>query len=132
MARKMKLSGAQLNYVAKRAAYDVAHREYLANSDKIDAEGERLGLETPYCILPEDHPLMIEGQRLLDIENEHKRAMYAAAAALFDWASETVLTKMGTPQQKTEIRDAVAKVKTMAYVERPFEDLVKISLQLAA
>ena len=132
MSRKIKLSAAQISYVAARAAYDVAHREYLTHGEQIDIEGERLGLDTPYCILPPAHPLMIEGQRLLDIENERKRAMYAAAARLFDWASETVLTKMGTPQQKAEIRECVAKVKVMAYVERPFEDLVKISLQLAA
>jgi hypothetical protein len=125
-------SPAQKAYMLARAAFDVAYKACRKHDRIMDAECEKLGLETPYGILPEDHPLMIEAQRLLDRENEFRKLMYDAAHNLFDWATETALAKMGTPKQKTDIRQMVATVKKCAWVERFFIELVDTSMRLAA
>jgi hypothetical protein len=102
---------------------------------EMDAEGVRLGLGTPedaFLILPDGHPMWAKAQQLLDAENEAKALMYQAAFNLFDWATESTLARLGTSEQKTAIRDMVVKVKAMAFVEKPFEDLVSASMGLVA
>jgi hypothetical protein len=58
--------------------------------------------------------------------------MREAAHNLFDWATESTLSKMGTPQQKEQIRAMVESVKKMAHVEKFFIELVDSSMRLAA
>jgi hypothetical protein len=126
------LSKQQITYVAARVVFDAAYsasREY----DKVmDTECERLGIETPYGILPEGHAMWAKAQQLLDKENETKTAMYKAAHDLFDWATSETFKRCGTTQQHKEITDAVNQVKKMAFVEKHFEELVDMSLRLAA
>ena len=129
---KRTFSPAQNAYMLARAAFDVAYKACRDHDKLMDAECEKLGIETPYGILPEGHPLMVEAQRLLDRENEFRKLMYDAAHNLFDWATETTLTKMGTETQKTAIRQMVATVKKCAWVERFFIELVDTSMRLAA
>lgn len=126
------LSPAQNTYAVARAAFDVAYTACREHDKIMDLECERLGLATPYGILPEGHPLMIKAQRLLDQENEFRKLMYAAAHNLFDWATETTLAKMGTPKQKTDVRRMVATVKKCAWVEQWFIELIDTSMRLAA
>ena len=127
-----KLSPAQNTYAIARAAFDVAYKACREHDKAIDAECDRLGIATPYGILPEGHPMMIEAQKLLDRENEFRKLMYEAAHNLFDWATETTLEKMGTTKQKSDIRQMVATVKKCAWVERFFIELVDTSMRLAA
>jgi len=129
---KRAFSPAQNAYMLARAAFDVAYKTCREHDRLMDTECEKLGLKTPYGILPEDHPLMIEAQRLLDRENEFRKLMYEAAHNLFDWATETALAKLGTPKQKTDIRQMVATVKKCAWVERFFIELVDTSMRLTA
>jgi|SRR5579859_6241991 len=120
----------QKQYAIAKAAFDQA-RAASNDYDKVmDAECERLGIETPYGILPEGHPMWQEGQRLLDAENVAKKAMYQAAYNLFDWATEETFKRCGTKKQHAEIRAAVEKVKKMAFVEQFFIDLVDMSMKL--
>ena len=127
-----KFSPAQNAYMLARAAFDVAYKACREHDKIMDLECDRLGIATPYGILPEGHPLMIEAQRLLDRENEFRKLMYDAAHNLFDWTTETTLAKMGTAKQKTDIRQMVATVKKCAWVERFFIELVDTSMKLAA
>lgn len=123
-------STAQTTYMLAMANYQVAHDRDLAYDNLMDAECEKLGIETPYGILPEGHPMWVEGQRLLDAENAAKDLMRQAACLLFDWATETTLAKHGTAKQKQDVRDMVAKVKKMAHVEKFWIDLVDLSMKL--
>ena len=115
-----------------RAAFDVAYKACREHDKIMDRECKRLGIPTPYGILPEGHPLMIEAQRLLDRENEFRKLMYDAAHNLFDWAAETALAKIGTEKQKKDVRAMVATVKKCAWVEQWFIELVGTSMRLAA
>jgi hypothetical protein len=132
MTTTIRFSEAQTNYMIARAAFDVAYKAHRDHDKLMDAECEKLGIETPYGILPDGHPMWEEGQRLLDEENAASTLMYKASHELFDWATETTLAKMGTPEQKAQIRDMVAKVKKMAFVEKYFIELVESSMKLAA
>jgi hypothetical protein len=125
-----KFSQAQEHYLAAKVIYDATHEQFMDQQKAIDVECEKLGIETPYGILPVEHPLMIQGQALLDAENVAKDAMYAAAFILFDWAIETTLSHVGTEAQKATTRAFACTVKKMAFVEQPFIDLVNLSLQL--
>lgn len=122
----------QLNYATARAAFDVAYAESRKYDLAMDAECEKLGIPTPYGILPEGHQMWGRAQHLLDIENATKELMYKAAHDLFDWATSETFKRCGTPQQQTDILEMVAKVKCMAFVQEPFEKLVRLSMQLAA
>jgi len=127
-----KFSVAQMCYVAARAAFEVARKDSRDYDVQIDAECEKLGIKTPYGILPDSHPMLPEAQRLLDVENAATKDLYAAAHALFDWATESTLARIGTPTQKAAIRAMVTAVKKKAFVEQPFIVLVDMSMQLAA
>ena len=122
----------QNEYMAARAYFDVAYKAYLDYEKLMDAECDKLGIATPYGILPEGHPMRIESQRLLDIENAARTKMYAAAHNLFDWATETALARHGTEKQKADIRKMVSTVKKQAFVERFWIELVDTSMRLAA
>jgi hypothetical protein len=134
MTRKAtrKFSAAQMAYMVARATFEVADSDCRANSREIDAECERLGLEFPYGILPEDHPLMVEGQRLLDIYNAALNLMREAAGAMFDWSLTTTFAKHGTAEQQKTIREGVERVKKMAHVEKFHQQMVDLSLKLVA
>lgn len=132
MKTNRKLSTQQIKYVAAKVVFDAAYKAARAYDEIMDDECEKLGIATPYGILPEGHPMWIKAQQLLDKENETKAVMYAAAHDLFDWATSETFKRCGTPQQHKDINDAVDKVKNMAFVEQPFEELVSMSLRLAA
>lgn len=119
-------------YAQAKALHTVCYQRCRAHDEVMDKEGDRLGLPTPYAILPEDHPLMAEAQRLLNAEMAANKILYQAAHNLFDWATETTLARCGTPAQAADVRKMVATVKEMAYVEQPFEELVDISMRLKA
>lgn len=123
-------SGAQLSYLEAKAMFDVAYHAKRDYDIVTDRECDRLGISTPYGILPEGHPMRVEGQRLLDQENEARTLMYAAAHRLFDWASESALAIRGTKAQKESIRQAIVSIKKMAHVEKFFIELVDISMKL--
>lgn len=125
-------SPAQMAYMQARALFEVCQKAYREYELRIDQECNELGIPTPYGILPEDHPMMAEAQRLLDRENEARTLMYDAARNLFDWASETTFLHRGTAKQKAEIREMIAKVKKMAHVEKFFIELVDLSMKLDA
>jgi hypothetical protein len=127
-----KLSTQQIAYLAAKVVFDAAHSACRKYDKLMDSECEKLGIETPYGILPEGHPMWPESQRLLDEENAAKELMYKAAHDLFDWATSETFKRCGTPQQHADILSAVEKVKKMAFVEKHFEDLVSMSLRLAA
>lgn len=129
---KRHFSTQQTAYMLAKAAYDVRHAQHNAFGEEMDKEGERLGLEVPYAILPDDHPMIPKAQALLDLENVAKAKMYRAAFDLFDWATETSFTHVGTKDQHEAIRTAVAQVKTMAYVETHFQEMIDICMRLAA
>lgn len=129
---KRKLSTQQMNYIKARALFDVAYKAHLDYDKLMDAECEKLGIETPYGILPDGHPMWIRGQELLDAENAAKKLMYQAASELFDWATSETFKRVGTPQQHKDIMEAVEQVKKMAFVQQPFIDLVDMSMRLAA
>jgi hypothetical protein len=125
-------SKAQLNYATARAAFDVAYSAARKYDLAMDAECEKLGIETPYGILPDGHPMWDRAQQLLNAENEAKELMYKAAHQLFDWATSETFKRCGTPAQHEQIMEMVAKVKKMAFVEKPFEELVSMSMRLHA
>lgn len=125
-------SSPQIAYLKARALYEVAYQAHRDHDKLMDAECDKLGIRTPYGILPDGHPMWVEGQRLLDLENAARTLMREAAHNLFDWATETTLAKMGTAQQKEQIRNMVASVKKMSHVEKFFIDLVDSSMRLAA
>ncbi|HET7215816.1 MAG TPA: hypothetical protein VFL79_19660, partial [Terriglobia bacterium] len=118
---KNRFSKQQMNYAAAKAIFDVAYEESRKYDRLMDAECEKLGIPTPYGILPEGHPMRQHAQELLDKENAAKELMYTAARDLFDWATSETFKHCGTPAQQAEINSAVAKVKKMAWVEQPFE-----------
>jgi hypothetical protein len=128
-----KFSKPQIAYMVARAAFDVVYNACRANDLLMDAECEKLGIPTPYGILPEGHPMWKEAQRLLDNETAARKLMYEAAHNLFDWATETTLANVAraTLQQKASIRSMVAEVKKKAHVEQLFIDLVDSSMRLA-
>ena len=130
--KSSKFSAQQLAYAAARARFDAAYQASQDYDKLMDAECEKLGIETPYGILPEGHAMWTEAQRLLDAQNAASKAMYAAAHQLFDWATSETFKHCGTTQQHTDIRAAVAKVKEMAWVEKHFIELLDMSLRLAA
>jgi hypothetical protein len=131
MARKF--SPAQLRYMEARAAFDVAYQAHRAHEKLMDEEGERLGIPGPFAILPDGHPMWVDGQRLLDIENAMRREMHAAANAMFDWALDaTFLSVGGTPEQTREIRASFEKIKKMAHVEKFWIEAVDLTLKLNA
>lgn len=132
MKNSRSFSKQQMAYMAARAAFDVAYRASREYDKVMDAECEKLGIETPYGILPEGHPMWEKAQQLLDAENAAKELMYKAAHSLFDWATSETFKRCGTPAQHKAISEAVSKVKQMAFVEKHFEDLVDMSLRLAA
>lgn len=99
---------------------------------EMDKEGERLGLPVPFAILPNDHPMWVRGQELLDAENAALRDMRAAANAMFDWALDETLGRCGTPEQKRNIREQFETIKKMAHVQKIWIDAVTIALRLAA
>ncbi len=126
-------SPAQRAYLAAKISFDVADRDYLANNELMDAEGARLGLATPFCVLPDGHPMRAEAQRLLDRRCERLDAMRDASNALFDWALETVFVKTAPgSRQKNAISSAVARVKNMAHVEAFHREMVDICMKLEA
>ena len=133
----MALSKPQYAYALARAAYDTANKAYTEHEKLYNAEAQRLGIPnaidhpTIYCgILPEDNPVAIEAQRLLDVKNEFNKLMYAAAHNMIDWAIDTTLGKMGTAKQKADIRTMAEAVKKMSYVEQPWIKLVDISMRV--
>lgn len=125
-------SAAQMDYMKARARFDVAHADYMDYEKLTDAECDKLGISTPYGILPVNHLMLAEAQRLLNCQNEARQQMYEAAHTLFDWATESALAKRGTPQEKKAVREMVATVKQEAYVERFFIELVDMCMHLAA
>jgi hypothetical protein len=127
---KRNFSPAQLRYIIAKAAFETVRDERRAHDLIVDAECERLGINTPFGILPEGSPLRLKSRALFDAENAARKVMYEAAFELFGWATETALAKIGTEMQKAAIRNAVALVKKMAFVEKPFIELVDISLRL--
>ena len=127
-----RFSREQIAYAAAKALHTIEYQKARDYDKVCDQEGERLGLETPYAILPEGHPMAMEAQLLLDRENAAKDLLYKAAHNLFDWATETTLTKIGTESQKADIRSMVATVKKQAYCETNFEELVDLSMRLKA
>ncbi len=133
MAKKNReFSAEQLRYMAARVAFDAAFEASRAYDKEMDAEGERLGLSVPYAILPEGHAMHATAQALLDTENAARAEMYAAANALFDWATETTFKHCGTEKQNQEIRATVAEVKKMAWVQEHWKELVDLSMKLIA
>jgi N-formylglutamate amidohydrolase len=122
----------QMTYIQARALFEVTRSACRKYDAIMDAECEKLGLATPYGILPDGHAMRAEAQRLLDEDNAAKKIMVDAAHNLFDWATETTMAKMGTETQKVQIRAMVATVKKCAFVEKPFEQLVDMSMRLAA
>ncbi len=133
-----RFSREQLAYAAAKAAHEVARKRCKENQERLNAEAARLGPDClypgtgyPYCSLKDrTHPLSIEAQAFLDVEAAATAVMYAAAHALFDWATETALAKYGTAAQKESIRAMVATVKEQAFVESEFEELVALSMRL--
>jgi hypothetical protein len=126
------LSKPQYAYAQALAAFDAAHKSHLEYGKLMDAECERLGIATPFGVLPEGHPMWAQAQALLDAENALSTLMYEAAHNLFEWATEITLAKMGTEKQKADIRAMVAAVKKKSWVERPFQELVDLSMRLTA
>jgi len=108
-----RLSKPQQAYILARAYYDAAYKEHVDYGRLMDMECEKLGIATPYGILPPEHPMWPKAQKLLDRENAAKKLMYEAANNLFDWAVETTLARCGTVDQKAEIRAMVEKVKAL-------------------
>ena len=88
-----KFSTAQIRYMAAKAAFDVAYEASRKHDELMDIEGEKLGLEVPYCILPDGHPMHDVAQANLDTENAARKAMYAACNDLFDWALTTTFAR---------------------------------------
>ena len=134
-----RFSREQTAYMMARAAYDVDYQRSRDYDKQMDAECQRLGIpnsidrpDVYVGMLPEGHPMWAEGQRLLDREEASRKLMYAAAHNLFDWATEITLAKCGTPAQKASIRQMVATVKPMAWVESPWQKLVDLSMHLDA
>jgi len=133
MTRTRKFSPAQSRYLAARATFELAQDRYRANEKIYTAEANRLqGTEDAFPILPEDHPVAIEAQALLDVYNATLREMHAAANAMFDWSLSTVLGRMGTPQQRREIPEAFEKIKRMSHVQKIWIEAVDTALKLAA
>lgn len=127
----IRFSKPQQAYMLARAYYDVVYNAHLAYGRKMDVECDKLGIPTPYGILPEGHPMWAEAQKLLDRENAAKKLMYDAAHNLIDWAIDSTLARCGTAKQKSDIRAMAAKVKTMCHVEQLWIDLVDCSMRLS-
>ena len=130
MTKTRSFSDAQLAYMEARAFFDASYQAGRDYDKLMDLECDKLGIETPYGILPDGHPMRDHAQLLLDRENVARKLMYSAAHNLFDWAIESTLAKKGTSAQKVAIRAMVAKVKKMAHVERFFIELVDTSMKL--
>ncbi len=120
----------QKAYMAAKAFYEMQYKAARDYDLVMDAECERLGIETPFGILPEGHPLLPQAQVNLNNESAAREILYRAGHNLFDWATETTLTKMGTPSQKQSFRNMVARVKEMAHVETHYEEMVKLCMSL--
>lgn len=132
------MSREQLAYAAAKASFLVCRQRCEANQDLVNLEAIRLGAGSlyagtgpRYCALKDEtHPLMVRAQALLDAEIAAKDGMYLAAYALFDWASETALLRHASETQKALICDMVVRVKEMAFVEGPFEELVGLCMRV--
>ena len=129
--KKQRFSREQTAYMMARAAFDVDYKRARDYDKLTDAECDKLGIPTPYGILPEGHPMMVEAQRLLDRETASKDLMHAAARNLFEWATETTLAQHGTEAQKASIRQIVKTVAPMCWVESLWQKLVDLSMHLA-
>lgn len=127
---KARFSEPQLDYARARVIFDMCYKAARDYDRLMDAEATKLGLPTPFAILPEGHPMMAEAQRLLDMETAAKKLMYLQANALFDWALVETFAHTGTPKQHAAIREAVIKVKEMAWVEAPWIEMVDLSMRL--
>lgn len=96
----------------------------------MDDECEKLGTPTPFGVLPPGHSMWARGQMLLDRENAAKKQMYEAANNLIDWGVETAIAERGEPEQKTKIRTMAEAVKSKAFVEKLWIDLVALCMGL--
>jgi hypothetical protein len=133
MARHRKLSAAQKRYAEARTAFDLAAGRYAENTKLYTNEANKLqGSDDPFPILPEDHPLAVKGQACLDIYNAALREMHASANAMFDWALDTTFARMGTEEQKRNIRESFETIKRKSHVEKLWKDAIDITMRLAA
>ena len=133
MARARKFSAAQKRYMVARAAFETARQHYNEHEKIYTAEANKLhGTDDAFPILPEDHPVAVKAQALLDVYNATLKETHAAASAMFDWALDTTFARMGTPQQKRDIRAAFEDIKKMSHVQKIWIDAVDCTLKLAA
>lgn len=129
---------AQQKYLEARKLYDAIYAEHRAENDRRDEEMRQLGYDpwedTGVSVterFPEDHPIWITGQEILDRLTPARKEMYDAARELFEWGVDRIVKQArASPAQKESFRDMLETVKQQSHVEDGFQRLEQICLEL--